>query len=199
MNQRTKAAPSRSTGTTHGTGRGALRRGYPLGGVFGPYGESRMSALRRTSRGFTLVEVILALALMALLMVAAALAMEAAHDSHAYNAEKTDLVLRTRGVLDRIARDIRVAKSFHVPDPRTLDVTMPDDTVHTYAWDGASGGNLIYTVTDGLAVSEDVLTGQVHAFSVSDRSPACSVSLALEGDLAKSEASLTATPRKSVF
>ena len=149
--------------------------------------------------GFTLVEVFLAMALMALLMVAAALAMEAAHDSHAYNAEKTDLVLRTRGVLDRIARDVRVAKSFQVPDPRTLDVTLPDDIVHTYAWDGTDGGNLIYTVTDGLAIDAQVLTAQVHAFTVSETSPTCSASLVLEGDLARSEASLTATPRRAVF
>jgi prepilin-type N-terminal cleavage/methylation domain-containing protein len=158
-----------------------------------------MNASRRTSRGFTLVEILIAMVLMALLMVAAALAMEAAHDSHTYNAQKNDLVFRTRGVLDRIARDIRVAKSFQVPNPRALDVTLFDETVHTYAWDGTDGGNLIYTVTDDLVVREQVLTGQVHAFSASDDGLACSVSLALEGDLATSEATLTATPRKSVF
>ena len=152
-----------------------------------------------SSDGFTLVEILIAMVLMALLMVAAALAMEAAHDSHAYNAEKNDLVLRTRGVLDRIARDVRVAKSFQVPNPRTLDVTLFDDIVHTYAWDGADGGNLIYTVTDDLVVSEQVLTGQVHVFAASDDGLACKVSLPLEGDLATSEATLTATPRKAVF
>ena len=66
-------------------------------GVPGPQGENRMNAPRRTSLGFTLVEILIAMVLMALLMGAAALAMEAAHDSNVYNAEKTDLVLMAVG------------------------------------------------------------------------------------------------------
>lgn len=158
-----------------------------------------MNASRKTPRGFTLVEVIMALALMALLMVAAALAMQAAHDSHAYNLDKTDLLLRTRGVLDRIARDVRIATAFEVPNSRTIDITLPDGTIHTYAWDGVQGGDLTYTVTDGEDVSAQILTGGVKAFAASNTSPSCTVSIALEGDLASAEAEITAIPRKAVF
>jgi len=158
-----------------------------------------MNALRQTRRAFTLVELLVAMALMALLMVAGAMAMQAAHDSHIYNLEKTDLILRTRGVLDRIARDVRVAASFEVPDSRTLAVTLADGVVHTYAWDGTQGGNLHYTVTDGLNVQSALLTNQVQAFATSNNDPACSASLVLKGSLATSQAKLTATPRKAVF
>ena len=151
------------------------------------------------TRGFTIIELLLALALMAVIMAAAALAIHAAHASHVYNAEKTDLVARARGVLDRVARDVRQAASFVVADSRTLVVTMPDGTDHTYVWDGVQGGNLTYILTDSDVSTSTVLTNQVALFTVGDDSPACSVRIEMAGDLATSEASLTSTPRKAVY
>jgi len=158
-----------------------------------------MSMNRRTSRGFTVVELLISMALIALIMVAAALAMQAAHDSHRYNSEKNDLVTRTRGSLDRISRDVRLAAAFEVVDPQTVSVTMPNGIVHVYAWDGAAGGSLTYTQVDDLVSTSVVLTNQVQSFVASDDTPACSVKLKLVGVLATAEASLTATPRKTVF
>lgn len=158
-----------------------------------------MSMNRRTSRGFTVVELLISMALIALMMLAATMAMQAAHDSHQYNSEKNDLVARTRGSLDRIARDVRLAAAFQVVDPQTVSVTMPNGIVHTYAWDGVAGGSLTYTQVDDLISTSVVLTNRVQSFVASDDTPACSVKLRLAGDLTTAEASVTATPRKSVF
>ena len=156
----------------------------------------------RTRRAFTIAEMLIALALMALLMVAAALAIQAAQTSHAYNREKTDLVSRARGVLDRIARDVRRAESVTVAiDNHSVDVLLPDGNTHTYAWDTAVGGNMTYAVTDEAGVSTEptVLTAFVETFSVQDEEPAYRFHLVLEGEKASAEASITATPRKLLF
>lgn len=60
---------------------------------------SRGSALPHRTRAFTLAEVLISLALMALLMTAAALGINAANQSHVYNSEKSDLVAKARGTL----------------------------------------------------------------------------------------------------
>jgi len=154
------------------------------------------------SRGFTIAEMLIALALMAMLMAGAALAIQAAQTSHAYNREKTDLVSRARGALDRIARDVRRSQSVIVAlDGSSVDILLADGNTRTYAWNKTVGGNLTYTVTDGLGVSTTpvVLTGFVRTFSVQDVDPAYQFRLELAGEKAEAEASITATPRKSLF
>ena len=160
-------------------------------------------------RGFTLVEVLISLALMALLMTAAALAIQAAETSHAYNTEKCELVARTRGVLDRMTREIRRSQSFTVLDARTVAVIFPSGFIHTYYWHGIQGGNLLYTETDpntityalpwGVPGTPVVLTGGVQDFTVSDAAPSCRVYIYLVGQRAKEEGTITATPVKALF
>jgi len=150
------------------------------------------------ARAFTMVEVLIAMALVALLMSAAALAIQAAGSAHAYNAEKTDLLARQRGVLDRISRHVRLAISFEVPDSDTVAITMPDGIIHTYAWNRTTD-ELVYSKTDGEVTVSSVLTDRIDEFVVSDDSPACSARIALKGTLAASEGSLTATPRKLIY
>ncbi|HUS46182.1 MAG TPA: prepilin-type N-terminal cleavage/methylation domain-containing protein [Phycisphaerae bacterium] len=154
---------------------------------------------RSCESGFTLAEMLISLALMALLVTAAAMGIHAAQVSHAYNTEKADLVARVRGVLDRIARDIRRADSFSVPDgdDKVVTITMPDGSTRAYEWDGEDGGDLTLTVDGGTPAT---LTGFVHSFVVSDdNQPTCEVRLELVGDKAATEASITATPRKELF
>ena len=160
---------------------------------------SRGSALPHRTRAFTLAEVLISLALMALLMTAAALGIHAANQAHAYNSEKSDLVARARGVLDRIARDVRRAESVAVPNDRSITITMLDDSTRTYAWSGIAGGAIALTVTDGGTTSA-VLTDDVQTFTVDDADqPTYSIHLVLAGDKATTEASITATPRKEFF
>ena len=161
---------------------------------------SRGSALPHRTRAFTLAEVIIALALMALLMTAAALGISAANQAHAYNSEKSDLLARARGVLDRIARDVHRAKSVAVPNDRTITITMLDDSTRTYAWSGIAGGDIALTVVTDGGTKSTVLTDDVQTFTVDDADqPTYSIPLDLAGDRATTEASITVTPRKEFF
>ena len=157
--------------------------------------------MKRYVRGFTLVEMLVAMALMALIMVAAGLAIEAAQTSHTYNAEKNDLIARARGVLDRIAQDIHRSSSFAVIDTRTVTITLNDGAVHTYYWDGSPRGSLRYTETPvgGLESPPAVMTGSVESFEVAEDGMACRIRIALAGNEATCGATMTATPRKILF
>ena len=158
-----------------------------------------MGPLPRSSRGFTLAELLVALALMALLVTAAAMGIYAAQISHAYNSEKTDLVARARGVLDRITRDIRQAESVESPDAATVAITFASGATHTYEWDGAAGGGITLTITDG-GTTVNTLTEDVQSFQVDDTAkPTYVIKIALSGEKATVEASLSATPRKEFF
>ncbi|MGB2967989.1 MAG: prepilin-type N-terminal cleavage/methylation domain-containing protein [Phycisphaerae bacterium] len=158
-----------------------------------------MRPLARSLRAFTLAEMLISLALMALLMTAAAVGIHAAQQAHAYNSEKADLVTRARGVLDRIARDVRRAQSVAAPNDRTITITMLDNSTRTYAWSGAAGGPITLTVVDGSTTSA-ILTDGVQTFAVNDEDePTYSIHLVLAGAKATTEVSITATPRKEFF
>jgi prepilin-type N-terminal cleavage/methylation domain-containing protein len=151
--------------------------------------------------GFTLPELMLSMTLLAFLMVAAALGIQAAEGSRSYNFEKTDLTTRARGVLDRLSRDVRRAASYAMTDSRTVVVTMTNGDTHAYAWDGASGGNLTYSYTPNgsLVATSAVLTDKVTAFEVTDANPSLIVRIVLTGTKATSEMCISATPRKSLY
>ena len=154
-------------------------------------------------------ELMISMALLALIMVAAALAVQAAAASHAYNSQKGELVARARGVLDRIAVDVRKASSVEVVDARTLDVTLASGWVHTYSWDGDPSGTVVFTDTDpatftfenprGTPGDPVVLTGFVQAFEVQEAGEGGRVRIALRGTLAASEATISATPGKVLW
>jgi prepilin-type N-terminal cleavage/methylation domain-containing protein len=163
----------------------------------------------RCPRGFTLVEMMISMALMALVMVAAAVALRAAESAHSYNAEKAELVARSRGVLDRIALDVRKATSATIKEDGALAVTVTNGWIHTYAWDGTPGGNVTYTETDpgtitfaepwGVPGTPVVLTGYVHTLQFEQVGDGCSVRIALRGQHATCEAAITSTPVKSLY
>ena len=160
---------------------------------------SRGSALPHRTRAFTLAEVLISLALMALLITAAALGIDAANQSHTYNSEKSDLVAKTRGILDRIARDVRRAQAVESPDSRTIVVTLAGDVTHTYQWNGTTGGTITMTVDDG-DVTAGTLADGVQVFTVTDdQEPTFQIRLVLAGEQATAEAVITATPRKEFF
>ena len=160
---------------------------------------SRGSALPHRTRAFTLAEVLISLALMALLMTAAALGIHAANQSHAYNSEKSDLVAKARGILDRIVRDVRRAQSVESPNSRTMEITLADEVVHTYKWNGIAGGTMTMAVDDG-DVTTGTLADGVQVFTVTDdQEPTFQIRLVLAGERATTEAVITATPRKEFF
>jgi prepilin-type N-terminal cleavage/methylation domain-containing protein len=160
-------------------------------------------------RAFTLVEMMLSMALMALVMVAATMALRAASAAHSYNAEKGELVARARGVLDRLALDVRRSGSTTLREDGSLAVTTADGWIHTYAWDGVQGGNVTYSETDPITIdiahpwgvpgSPVTLTGYVNAFQVDQVGDGCGVRILLQGRHAKCQAAITATPLKSLY
>jgi prepilin-type N-terminal cleavage/methylation domain-containing protein len=160
-------------------------------------------------RGFTLVEMLLSMALLALIMVAAAVALQAAGTAHSYNSEKGELVARVRGVLDRLAFDVRRSVSATLKEDGSLAVITVDGWIHTYAWDGAQGGNVTYSETDPVTINiahpwgvpgpPVKLTGYVNAFQVDQVGDGCGVRILLQGRHASCQAAITATPLKSLY
>jgi len=163
----------------------------------------------RRRRGFTLVEMLLSMALLALIMVAAGVAFQAAGVAHSYNSEKGELVARVRGVLDRLALDVRRSGSATLKEDGSLAVTTVNGWIHTYAWDGAQGGNVTYSETDPVTIDIDhpwgvpgtpvTLTGYVNDFQVDQVGDGCGVRILLQGQHASCQAAITATPLKSLY
>jgi hypothetical protein len=144
---------------------------------------------------------LIAMSLLAFIMVAAALAIEAAQASHLYNTEKAELVTRARGTLDRIAADVRRSTSILVIDVHTLEVTLADGTLHTYDWDGVRPGNLRYSETPvgGVAGSTFTVTGYVDTYAVEEAGQGCRITLQLVGRLSTCNTSITTTPGKVLY
>lgn len=154
------------------------------------------------ARGFTLVEILMSMALMAFIMVAAALAIQSAEMSHTYNAEKAELGARGRGVLDRIAQDVRQADSVLINEQGELEVNaVLKGWIHTYAWDGTPGGNVTYTETNvaGVESTQVLLAGFTQAFDLLGAGEGCRIHLRLEGRRATFETTVTATPGKVLW
>jgi prepilin-type N-terminal cleavage/methylation domain-containing protein len=167
-----------------------------------------MKAFHRRA-GFTLPEILLAMALLALIMAAAAAAIYAANTSYTYNSEKTELVAKACGVLDRIARDIRRATDFEILDDeilvdmQSLRILLPDGTRHTYTWDGTTCGDILFVKTESDNTESDpvLLTGDVTSFTVEQPtgSQSCHVQVLLKGDYTTVSKNITVTPRKVLF
>lgn len=150
-------------------------------------------------RGLTLAELLIALALMAMLLTAATMGIYAAQTAHAFNNEKAQLVARTQGIVDRIQRDVRRGVDVSVPDARTVRVEMPGGETRQYQWDGTEGGGVVLSVTNEDGTSAVTLSVGVRAFVVTDADPSVRVRVAVAGDLAETETTVTAIPRRELF
>ncbi len=141
-----------------------------------------MNPRKRTPCGFTIAELLIALALMGLLMSAVAYAMHSAEQSNRYNRTKAELVARARAVLDRIARDVRCADRTIVSDDgsavniRVARRASDGSTTYTWRqyrrvgeeiWLYESASPIVLPPSDPPeSVSREVLTGDVAAFAV---------------------------------
>jgi len=136
-----------------------------------------MHASQKRAAGFTVAELLLALALTALLMTAVAYAMHSAGQSNDYNRTKAELVARARGVLDRVARDIRCAEATIVVDDGSAVncMVVRDDgqggTITTWRQYRRVGDQiLVYEDTSAVPLPPDDpegLTGEVLTADVS--------------------------------
>ena len=78
-----------------------------------------MRYLHARNTGFTIAEMLIAMALMALLLSAIAYGMYSAETTSSYNTRKAELVTRARGVLDRITSDVWRAEATLVSADRS--------------------------------------------------------------------------------
>ncbi|MFW6133236.1 MAG: PulJ/GspJ family protein [Planctomycetota bacterium] len=132
---------------------------------------------RRPTSGFTLVEVLIALAITAMLLTSVGVAVHAALTSHQESGELAAAAHATRVLCDRMARQVRTAAAIDPEAPSDVLRLVPsDDGVSQieYAFD-AERAALVYRVTTGEGTDEHVLIGgadgiEVGGFSVFTRS-----------------------------
>lgn len=88
---------------------------------------------RRQRGGFTMAELLVGLALTAMLMLVVAMGIYAATASNEYNTTKVELVATARGVLNRIAADVRRCERAVVNDDGdSLNILLRDDQGATF-------------------------------------------------------------------
>lgn len=112
----------------------------------------------RIVKAFTLVEVLLATALTAVLMAAAAVAVHGSLQGYGENEDIADMTQAARSVLARMMREVRTADEVDAT-ATSLSILPPDDgsgaTLIQYDWDN---GELVYSRTvSGVTTSETIL------------------------------------------
>ncbi|MCX5632306.1 MAG: prepilin-type N-terminal cleavage/methylation domain-containing protein [Phycisphaerae bacterium] len=101
-------------------------------------------------RGFTLVELIICLAISAMVLTAAAIAFDACIANYQVNKDISDAIIKANQVLSRITADLRCAIDVNAPEPNTQCsmFTAGGDDI-TYRFDQAEGK--LYLVKNGTA------------------------------------------------
>ena len=136
--------------------------------------------------GFTIAELLLAMALMGLLMSAIAYGMYSAQNTSEYNTRRAELLARARGVLDRIASDVwRADATLTSADNSAVSISFArrlpgggEEIVwRQYRKEVADGGTIITVYEDSNPIAmppatpassatKAVLTSNVKTFSV---------------------------------
>ncbi len=167
---------------------------------------------RERERGFTLVEVLLAVTLVALLLLSVAAALHASFDSYRVNETLAAGTQAARSALGRMTRDIRNAEALDV-ESGVITVLPPDEG----NWPDRiqyrlENGTLYYARTVGSTETENVLVGGdgrvlVKAFDIDHRIGAdadgmecvktVSIRLVLEVDGQARTVSASVSPRRS--
>src|SRR5512133_3600121 len=82
-----------------------------------------MRSSSRGQAGFTLIEMLMALAITAVLMTAVGVAMQSMITSQAENADIASVTQMSRVVLSRMMNDIRNSEDISMPSSQTLSIT----------------------------------------------------------------------------
>ncbi len=124
----------------------------PIGGR-----EHRRQSARRNRSGFTLIEVMLAVTITALLLAAIATAMHASLMSYTVNEKAAAVTQTSRSVINRLVRDVRTADAI-LSTANSLTIIPPiDGSGITEIQYDFSGGELLYRVTKNGTPSTYVL------------------------------------------
>jgi prepilin-type N-terminal cleavage/methylation domain-containing protein len=118
------------------------------------------------TRGFSVVEVLIAVALMAVLITSVAAAVHAALQSYRENELITSMTQSARSILTRMMRDVRTADEVDSTSA-SLSILPPDDgsgvTLIRYE---LAGGTLFYRRTVGSTTTSEVLLAPEDQVSV---------------------------------
>ena len=174
----------------------------------------------RSNKGFTLVELMLAMTITAMLLAAVGTAVHGALHSYTQNENLADAMQTTRAVLAQIARDIRTADTYHGEDASHYDVTWnsgtkkltlipPDVGINSIEYEFASG-ELNKRIVTGAGTTTHTLIAasdrvQVTGFTVdteqdpaeSDRTLSVTITLTLQAGGISYPMTTTASPRRN--
>lgn len=102
-----------------------------------------LAVVRRKSwtGAFTLVELMIGMVLLVMILVAAALAMQAAASANQYGMDKATSLQHASLTLRRISTDVRRADSIELPEAGCLDLVMADGQWRRYRWTPGANGN----------------------------------------------------------
>ncbi len=120
--------------------------------------------------GFTLVEILAATALMALLLTAIAAAMQASFKSYSENDRMSSVTQAARSILMKMTREIRVSEDISSNSTSVTIIPIADSSGVTQIKYELSAGTLTYYRTVGTTTESSVILGdgdKVHVTGLS--------------------------------
>jgi len=123
-----------------------MMRGQRNDRRLGPdHGADVHGHIRGRGRGFTIVELLIGMVLLAMILGSIALAMHGAVAMVSYSKDQSRSQIIARLTLDRLRTDLRRADQIQLTSPaQVVGLVMPDGELKGYSWNGSVGGPLIY-------------------------------------------------------
>jgi type II secretory pathway pseudopilin PulG len=115
------------------------------------------------SAAFTVVELLVALALLAMIMTAVALAMQGAAEASAYSADKARSLTQATLALTKICTDLRRGDNIQFATAHRVSLVLPDGERRLYIWSGTPGAPLTFLIGAGAS---NVLVPEVLDFTL---------------------------------
>ena len=159
--------------------------------------------------GFTIVELLIGMTLLAMILGAIALAMHGAAAMVAYSKDQSRSQIIATLALERLRTDLRRADQIQLISPaQVVGLVMLDGELKGYSWNGSVGGPLIYACgaspggnTMVAAVEEFTLTSVEEYSDIQGQVVAVNVHIVLEVRYGQATTRLETTvrPRRNVM
>ena len=130
------------------------------------------TGVMRDERGFTLAELLTAMAVLALLLTGLLLTLQQGQNAYLYGAGRAEVQQNARVALERMLRELRDASSVTTASANDIKFTFLDDTstlvTVEYSLSGASAPYLLQRnqTVPAIAGQPDTLVGGVNSFTV---------------------------------
>jgi prepilin-type N-terminal cleavage/methylation domain-containing protein len=131
-----------------------------------------LTGAMRDERGFTLAELLTAMAVLALLLTGLLLTLQQGQNAYLYGAGRAEVQQNARVALERMLRELRDASSVTTASANDIKFTFLDDTstlvTVEYSLSGASAPYLLQRnqTVPAIAGQPDTLVGGVNNFTV---------------------------------